>query len=248
MERDGNPAVTPEHSSDIREEMPAVQDLDGDQRATALERELAEERRLRHEAEERADKDDLLESMYRKKATIELIQDRIERGEVFAVYFLDINNFKSYNDSKEGGHVAGDELLRTIEELLNERFKRKTDNVKIGRYGGDEILLVVMDIVTGGNRSDNIYEQVENVRNRLMSIVPELHERDPLAKKLNIGFAIGSALFNPGQPVDAKELIGLADQDMYADKKWQKWQRKSKLARFTLSLLGKKPAQPHRIA
>lgn len=241
MERDEGSFALPEQNGDTPEEILARGDSAQEEIIAALREELAE-------VKERADKDDLLESMYRKKATIELIQDRIERGEVFAVYFLDINNFKSYNDSDEGGHVAGDELLRTIEALLNERFKRKTDNVKIGRYGGDEILLVVMDIVTGGNRSDNIYEQVENVRNRLMSIVPELHERDPLAKKLNVGFAIGSAVFDPDKPVNAKELIGLADQDMYADKKWQKWQRKSKLARFTLSLLGKKPLEPHRIA
>ena len=50
-----------------------------------------------------------------------------------AVFFMDLDNFKRYNDTF--GHMAGDDLLRETGQKLNSLFRK--DDV-IGRFGGDE--------------------------------------------------------------------------------------------------------------
>jgi diguanylate cyclase (GGDEF)-like protein len=55
-----------------------------------------------------------------------------------AVALIDIDHFKHINDSR--GHLAGDEVLRTLGAKLSGRI-RATDS--LGRYGGEEFLLIV---------------------------------------------------------------------------------------------------------
>ena len=56
-----------------------------------------------------------------------------------SVAVVDIDFFKQYNDSY--GHVAGDEALRTVANVLKEQLKRPGDLV--ARYGGEEFVLVL---------------------------------------------------------------------------------------------------------
>lgn len=73
------------------------------------------------------------------------IQDHVERninkhtvGAVgFSLLYLDIDNFKTINDSL--GHVAGDAVLR----MLAERLKEVSGVESVGRLGGDEFLIMV---------------------------------------------------------------------------------------------------------
>ncbi|MDD3626493.1 MAG: GGDEF domain-containing protein [bacterium] len=58
-------------------------------------------------------------------------------NEIFCLAFIDINNFKNYND--HFGHQAGDILLREFGKLLVENV-RKTDICY--RYGGDEFIII----------------------------------------------------------------------------------------------------------
>lgn len=52
--------------------------------------------------------------------------------------FIDLNDFKSIND--KFGHIAGDEALKCFARHLCERIR---DSDKLGRYGGDEFLLLL---------------------------------------------------------------------------------------------------------
>ena len=66
-------------------------------------------------------------------------QARSDAGSVFSLLLLDVDYFKSFNDSH--GHKAGDLALRLIARLL-------TDNVKgrdtVARYGGEEFAILMM--------------------------------------------------------------------------------------------------------
>jgi diguanylate cyclase (GGDEF)-like protein len=64
---------------------------------------------------------------------------RIDRsGQHLSVAFIDIDNFKSVNDSL--GHAGGDEALRQVSAVIAGRLRAYD---LLGRYGGDEFLLVL---------------------------------------------------------------------------------------------------------
>ncbi|MBE7211270.1 MAG: GGDEF domain-containing protein [Gluconacetobacter diazotrophicus] len=53
---------------------------------------------------------------------------------------LDVDHFKRIND--ERGHLAGDEVLRALGPMISRCLR---DGEYAGRYGGEEILLVLSD-------------------------------------------------------------------------------------------------------
>ena len=58
---------------------------------------------------------------------------------------MDIDDFKKYNDTY--GHIAGDNCLKKIGEVLRKSIQRKTDLV--ARYGGEEIAVIIQETTLG---------------------------------------------------------------------------------------------------
>lgn len=69
------------------------------------------------------------------------------RGRDLSVVLFDVNSFRRYNDTL--GRVAGDEVLRTLAEVL--AAETRAMNV-VARYGGDEFLTVLSDTPLEGAR------------------------------------------------------------------------------------------------
>ncbi len=89
-----------------------------------------------------------------------LESSRAKRGHhIFAVLMVDVDHFKEYNDSY--GHLAGDEVLVRIAEILRESC-REVDCA--ARYGGEEFLVLLTE--TG---MEGAVEVAERVRARLAS-------------------------------------------------------------------------------
>ena len=59
-------------------------------------------------------------------------------GHCYAVAMCDLDHFKAYNDAL--GHVAGDEALRTVAQVIAREI-RTSDNVY--RYGGEELAIIM---------------------------------------------------------------------------------------------------------
>jgi diguanylate cyclase (GGDEF)-like protein len=103
-----------------------------------------EEERQRQEHEELVEQAtrDALTGLWNRSAILDIlsreIQSSRERGTPLAVALIDIDHFKSINDTR--GHLAGDEALRILGAQLKSRV-RAAD--ALGRYGGEEFLLVV---------------------------------------------------------------------------------------------------------
>ena len=119
-----------------------------------------------------------------------------------SLMFIDMDRFKIINDTC--GHVAGDELLRQIADLLREPL-RQIDT--IARLGGDEfaILLESCTLDKASGFASSICETVRNYR-----FSWEEHT-------FNIGASIGITLINPGSgSIDT--VMSMADMACYAAK------------------------------
>lgn len=85
---------------------------------------------------------------------------RYERNhETFSIIICDIDNYKFINDNF--GHNAGDFVLKEISEIMVKKL-RKQDFV--GRWGGDEFLMILPQTSVEGARflANNIREKVDN--------------------------------------------------------------------------------------
>lgn len=109
-------------------------------------------------AEERAFTDTL--TGLRNRRVLEPVVSRlIEAGEDFALMQLDLDYFKSVNDTL--GHAAGDHVLREVAVILREET-READTIV--RFGGDEFVLVfspVAETQTIAQISERLIERLE---------------------------------------------------------------------------------------
>lgn len=119
--------------------------------------------------------------------------------ESLAVMFLDLDRFKTINDSL--GHAVGDRLLKQATARLLSVL-RKTDT--IARWGGDEFTLYLPHIQS--------QEQVAEVCQRLLAVLQPAIVID--GHKLHVSASIGIALY-PQDGTNAATLLSHADIAMY---------------------------------
>lgn len=124
------------------------------------------------------------------------------RGRFVGVAFLDLDRFKTINDSL--GHEVGDTLLKRVAERLMAAV-RPGDTV--ARLAGDEFALVLADI---GHASD-----VENVVRKILSSFSKPFSVG--ADELFVSASVGVTLF-PADNEDTDALLGHADVAMYRAK------------------------------
>src|SRR2546423_1281611 len=119
-----------------------------------------------------------------------------------AVIFLDLDNFKTVNDSL--GHTAGDEVLVAVAERLG-RCVRDSDTV--ARLGGDEFAVLLEDLAS--------VRDVTLLADRLIAVLERPFNLS--GREVFIGASIGIALDGPG--VDGGQLLRNADIAMYTAKR-----------------------------
>ncbi|SNY53339.1 PAS domain S-box-containing protein/diguanylate cyclase (GGDEF) domain-containing protein [Arsukibacterium tuosuense] len=126
---------------------------------------------------------------------------------MFAVIFLDLDNFKSLNDSK--GHQAGDVLLKQTAERLVSCI-RESDTA--ARFGGDEFVVVLQGPKVQSNPNNEWLNTV------LSKIITELGTPYQFGNDYHFCTpSIGVSVFK-GQQYTAEQLIKQADHAMYQAK------------------------------
>lgn len=129
-------------------------------------------------------------------------KSRREKAE-FALVFIDLDNFKTVNDSL--GHDVGDELLKSIAKTLTEQL-REYDI--ISRVGGDEFVIVMSNGL--------LLRDLNRILKRLITFLSR-----PMRVRghtITISASMGIAFY----PQDGHDLTGLmksADMAMYDAKK-----------------------------
>jgi diguanylate cyclase len=140
-----------------------------------------------------------------------LLADRLEHAIArcerhsarFAVLLVDLDRFKSINDSL--GHMAGDELLQEVGRRLSALLRREDT---LARLGGDEFVLLVSEV--------NSPQDAESVARKVLA---SLAAPTKLAgMEVHISPSVGICLC-PDDGSDAETLLQHADAAMYHAKK-----------------------------
>jgi diguanylate cyclase (GGDEF)-like protein len=126
-----------------------------------------------------------------------------EHGEGFSVLMLDLDRFKSVNDSL--GHSVGDSLLKIVAERLRQAA---SEGDVVARFGGDEFAILCS---SDGHRR----EGAAALADRLLAIISEPYDLD--GRRVTIGTSIGIT-FAPNDGADADVLIKNADLALYKAK------------------------------
>lgn len=138
-------------------------------------------------------------------ARLELEFDRSRRsGSCFALLMLDVDKFKSFNDTH--GHQAGDRVLKAVASALEDNI-RNVDY--IARYGGEEFAVIAPDAAP-----DGVAHLAERLRALIaQSVVP--WNGQGLVVTISIGIAAYSGVPRDLSPCD---VIRIADAQLYAAK------------------------------
>lgn len=139
-------------------------------------------------------------------AQIQLAAERVfqhcnRKGSTFTIAMIDIDKFKTVNDTY--GHLTGDRVIKALSQLLQQRL-RITDY--IGRFGGEEFLLIMPDINI--NDAGNLL----NGLRKAFSLI-DFKENGVC---FNVSFSAGVAE-NTGM-VNFMEQIKIADEALYRAK------------------------------
>lgn len=124
-----------------------------------------------------------------------------------SLLMIDVDDFKQYNDTY--GHLAGDEVLKSVATMMRQRFLRPTDLT--ARFGGEEFAVVLP-----ATHFAPIQSLGEGLRRGLEDRgIP--HRASTVGEYVTI--SVGGATMIP-QPTDAfLRLIDLADEALYEAKK-----------------------------
>jgi diguanylate cyclase (GGDEF)-like protein len=132
-----------------------------------------------------------------------IIREATRTGECFALLFVDLDRFKTINDTL--GHAVGDQVLITATQRLRTSV-RASDTV--ARYAGDEFVVVLRHIVKN--------EDVLRIAEKIVQVMQAPLRIDD-GTELQVTTSIGVS-FYPDDADDAETLLKHADEAMYAAK------------------------------
>ena len=127
----------------------------------------------------------------------------MRRGKKLAVVFIDLDGFKSVNDTY--GHEAGDQLLIALAARMKQSLR---EGDTLARIGGDEFVAVLVDL-------DHMNASVPMLTRMLSAAAQPLSIGNAV---LQVSASLGVTYFPQAQDIDADQLLRQADQAMYQAK------------------------------
>ena len=118
------------------------------------------------------------------------------------LFFIDLDGLKEINDVF--GHTEGDAALRWTADALRATFR---DSDVVARFAGDEFAALAIE-ASGQSEA--------SIRERLTEYLNSVGRKDAHHK---FSLSLGTARFDPWNPVSIRELIAEADRAMYEQKR-----------------------------
>ena len=145
---------------------------------------------------------DSLTGVFNRNQLNSVLSEEIGRGrrynKTFGILILDIDHFKSVNDSL--GHNAGDEVLKQTAEVLSKSIR---ENDTLIRWGGEEFIVVALEVDEQG-----LIQFCDKLRKTIES------ENYGAAGKITV--SVGATLFRNDDTQDT--MISRADKALYEAK------------------------------
>ncbi|MFJ7728641.1 diguanylate cyclase domain-containing protein [Neobacillus sp. NPDC097160] len=149
---------------------------------------------------------DPLTGLKNRRKFAEIVNASIKEAEMkngkIAIMYIDLDNFKSINDSL--GHNVGDELLQHFANRLKLSVRK---NDELCRIGGDEFLVLLNNI------SNN--KQIEKIAERLHYTLISPYTINN--KTFDVTTSIGISVY-PEHGLRGRDLISMADHALYRAK------------------------------
>ncbi len=168
-----------------------------------------EERKQFEEMLEKQVRTDELTGAYNRRAGLEMLESFMRMvdtyDEEFTLCFIDVDDLKAVND--KFGHREGDQLLKQVAKALQSHTR---GNDVVCRMGGDEF------IVLFPRCSEKNAEQV------MQRVQDYLSLQKTGEGSYSIGISWGFSHFSKDDRLSVKELLQLADDNMYREKQRKK--------------------------
>ncbi|KUG04872.1 diguanylate cyclase/phosphodiesterase (ggdef & eal domains) with pas/pac sensor(s) [hydrocarbon metagenome] len=146
---------------------------------------------------------DTLTGLY-NRAAFDKAAKQIVGPKAFSVIILDINDFKSVNDTY--GHDYGDTVIKAVAAIIRESFNK---HYTCYRFGGDEFSII-------GNETDQ--EKIEHQLRTMTNTLAEMREKGNPLPTVSYGYSI----FRGGEKLNFHKNLKDADDQMYHFKKLHK--------------------------
>ncbi|MDE7229232.1 MAG: diguanylate cyclase, partial [Oscillospiraceae bacterium] len=152
---------------------------------------------------------DALTELYNRETIEQKINTEISLSEMrkseMAVLFIDVDDFKHYNDNYS--HATGDQVLKFVGKTIRESV---ADDVGFaGRFGGDEFVALVRNAEVNNPAT---------IAQKLIDTLAAGFDAD-IGERLTVSVSIGIAVIKDDYNTRVEYLIGKADDAMYSVKK-----------------------------
>ena len=151
---------------------------------------------------------DSLTNLWNRRKIFEFFEEELDRGTRENVYIgaimIDIDNFKQIND--KFGHSVGDKVLSEVASRLKHSLRRYD---KIGRYGGDEMLIVLPNC-----GRDNVSIITERLRQVICT-----KEIKTTAGALIITISLGGASTQGINKISLNKMLESSDKALFMAKR-----------------------------
>ena len=151
---------------------------------------------------------DALTELYNRETIESQIDNEISLSEMrqaeMAVLFIDVDDFKHYNDNYS--HATGDQVLKFLAKTIREAV----DGIGFaGRYGGDEFIAMI--------RNTEVNDPAD-IAQKIIDKLAAGFDAD-VGERLSVSVSIGIAVIKDDYNTRVEYLIGKADDAMYSVKK-----------------------------
>ncbi len=158
--------------------------------------------------EKRAERDSL-STVFNRDAFVKNVENILavrDRDSACAFYMIDIDNFKSINDTY--GHNTGDLVIRNVGKIINNIFAKKAVS---GRMGGDEFS-VYQD---GINDTSTVYKLADQIVDGVRNMSEEMNLDE------SVTVSVGITIVTSGK-VTFDDIYQEADKQLYCSKRKSK--------------------------